>query len=336
MTIKTTLLTTVLLSAASTAHAAVVHVPPAGAQAGAPLELVATAAPTTATLAAYVRVTGTSAWTRVELVRRDADHWVAVVPATLVAVPGIEYYIAAGDDPVFATPAWPHGLPVIVGADDERRARDIVRHRGRRSRVQALGEYVDYGTRDKDGNHIDRYYRFDADFAYRLWTYPLEEIRVGYTRLLGPDEGTQSMTDEAGFKVAGWFELGLAAVEGVRLDGRAIVMATPSGFAMGGRGEARVGDREGSHVALGVEYLADVGTNGYFRLGWGTVPRLPMSATVEITNVPANYRDTGVRLYYDIAREIVPGVRVGLRAGYASRNQSSSGFTGGAGAAVEF
>ena len=113
-------------------------------------------------------------------------------------------------------------------------------------------------------------------------------------------------------------------------------MATQAGFAVGGRGEARLGDREASHVAVGVEYLADVGTSGFFRLGWGTVPKVPMSATVEITNLPASHRDTGVRLYYDVGREVAPGVRVGLRVGYAARTQSVAGFTGGAGAAVEF
>jgi hypothetical protein len=140
---------------------------------------------------------------------------------------------------------------------------------------------------------------------------------------------------QAGVK-AGWFELGLAAVEGVRLDARMIAMATAQGFAVGGRGEARLGAREASHVAIGAEYLADVGSNGFFRLGWGTVPKLPMSATVEITNLPADHRDTGVRLYYDVGIEASPGFRLGVRVGYAARNQSVAGFTGGAGAAVEF
>jgi hypothetical protein len=217
----------------------------------------------------------------------------------------------------------------------------MIRFHGRRSRVEVMGDWVEFGKRN---DLVDHYYRVDADFSYRLWTYPLEEIRVGYTRLLGDTaaETTSSCpsstpcTAEAGFKVAGWFELGLAAVEGVRFDARMIVMATQTGFAVGGRGEARLGDREASHVALGVEHLADVGTNGYFRLGWGTVPGLPMAATVEITNLPASYRETGVRLYYDIAREVHPGVRLGLRVGYAARTQSVAGFTGGAGASVEF
>jgi hypothetical protein len=115
-----------------------------------------------------------------------------------------------------------------------------------------------------------------------------------------------------------------------------IVMAAQDSVAFGGRGEARLGARDANHVALGLEYLASVGADGYFRLGWGTVPRLPMAATVEITNLPASNDDVAVRLYYDIGYEVYHGVRLNLRAGYAARSQSHAGFTGGGGASVEF
>ncbi len=335
-----------LLASSELASAqAIRHVPPADAEQGENLEIVAQAPAATPTLVAHVRTRGTQAFTDIELVRKDSASWVAVVPAAAVVAPGLDYYVTAGDAPVFATVEWPHSIAVRVPADIERRTRDELRTSHRRSRMQAMGEWVEYGTKTVNGVElVDRYYRLDADFSYRLWSYPLEEIRVGYTRLLGDtlqDPGkmcpsTTACTAEAGFKVAGWFELGLAAVEGVRFDARMMVMATQDGFAVGGRGEARLGERDASHVALGVEYLAAVGTNGFFRLGWGTVPKVPMSATVEITNLPADHRATGVRLYYDIGRDIVPGFRLGLRVGYAARNQSVAGFTGGAGASVEF
>jgi hypothetical protein len=346
MKTTTTLVALFVGVGASTASAQVRHVPPAGAEAGKQVELVAEAPAATPTLVAHVRSRGAPEFTKIELVRKDDASWVAVVPAAVVVAPGLDYYVTAGEQVVFASPEWPHTMPVNAAPDTERRTRDQIRTFNRRSRVHAMGEWVEYGTKTLGTTElVDRYYRFDADFAYRLWTYPLEEIRVGYTRLLGETrvQGTDQMcptsdpcTARAGYKVAGWFELGLAAVEGIRLDARMAVMATQDGFAVGGRGEARLGDREASHVALGVEYLADVGTNGFFRLGWGTVPKLPMSATVEITNLPASHSDTGVRLYYDIAREVAAGVRLGLRVGYAARNQSVAGFTGGAGATVEF
>jgi hypothetical protein len=316
------------------------HVPPANAEAGSPVELVAEAPSQTPTLVAHVRATGTQAWITIELVRRDEAHWVAVVPPAVVVRPGLDYYLDAGDAHVFATPEWPHTLPVHASAEAERRAHDVVRFEGRRSRIHTLGDWVDYGTRTYTAGGMpvaDRYYRVDADFSYKLWAYPLEELHVGYTRLIGTTAvacSTGACSQDAG-AIAGWFELGLAPVEGVRFDGRVLVMAAQE-FELGTRLEARLGSMDKSHIAAGIEYLGSVGTSGYFRLGWGTVPKLPMAATVEVTNFPADFRAYGVRLYYDVAREFAAGLRVGLRVGYAARIEQVAGFTGGAAASVEF
>ena len=330
-----------LLLAASTASAQVRHVPPGDVEAGKQLELVAEAPATTPTLVAHVRPRGATAYKPIELVRRDDAHWVAVVPAETVEPPGVDYYLVAGDQPVFASPDWPHAMAVRAAPEDERRGRDLMRAKHRRSKITTMGEWVEYGKRRVGNTRIeDNYYRLEGDFAYRLLVYPLEEIRVGGTYMLGNTPAQMCPTAEpcsgsAGIK-AGWFELGLAAVEGIRLDARMIAMATPEGFAVGGRGEARLGARDASHVAVGAEYLADTGASGFFRLGWGTVPKLPMSATVEVTNVPASFSETGVRLYYDLGYEVATGFRIGGRVGYAARTQSVAGFTGGAGASVEF
>ncbi|MEO8704497.1 MAG: hypothetical protein ABI867_30870 [Kofleriaceae bacterium] len=325
------------------AGAAVRHVPPAAATAASPLELVVQVSETTpAPLVAHYRTAGSREFVTMELVRRDDTTWVAVVPATAVVAPGLEYYLDAGNAPVFASPAWPHTTPVGLSESDDRRARDSARAQQRRSRVHTSGELVNFGTRTADGVTLeDQYYRIDADFAYRLWAYPLEQIRVGYTRLVGNTESTMCeatlrCTAEAGYKVAGWFELGLAPIEGLHTDVRAMVMATQQGFAIGGRGEVRLGMIDASHVAAGVEYMADVGSAGYFRLGWGTVPKLPMAATVEVTNLPASTSATGVRVFYDIARDVGGGVRIGARVGYAARNQTVAGFTGGGNLSVDF
>ncbi len=325
------------------------HVPPGSVTAGASLELVAEAPPATPKLVAHYRNAGMAAFATLELVRKDDAHWIAVVPSAQVIAPGIEYYLDAGGEPVFASPQWPHTIPVNDSAQAERRTRDLGRIGNHRSRVHAAGEWVDYGTRTVNANGtaaklVDRYYRLDADFSYRLLAYPLEELRVGFTRLLGdtasmstdPSACTQPCTAQAGYRVGGWFELGLGVIEGVRFDGRLLVMATQTGFKVGGRFEARLGVLDASHVAIGFESMADVGNNGYFRLGWGTVPGLPMAATVEITNMPDNDSTTGVRLYYDIARSVGHDVRLGLRVGYAARTQQVAGFTGGANAMVDF
>lgn len=327
-----------IATTASTARAAV-HVPPSDATAGTPLELVVEAPSATPSLVVHYRVAHTARFTALELVRKDDDHWTATLPAEVVLVPGVDYYIEAGGKAMFASEKWPHTTLVHPSVDDARRERDTVRSQARRYRVHALGELVDFGSRKTATNMplTDRYYRVDADFSYRLWAYPLEELQFGYTRLLGeaPSEDMTASTG-AGFKVAGWFGLGMAVAEGVRVDGRVIVLATQSGFQIGTRGEARLGELDGSHIALGGEYLADVGSTGYFRLGWGTVPGFPMAATIEITNLPVSTNPHGVRLFYDVAHEVLPGVHVGVRVGYAARDQQVYGFTSGATATVDF
>lgn len=326
--------------ATTVAHAErVVHVPPATASPNQSLELVATAPKSTPTLVVHYRATGTPTFTPLELVRRDDSSWVAVVPATAVVSPGIEYYLAAGETVVFASPQLPHQTAVAIDDAESRRARDEARAGARRSRVRMAFEWVDYGTRDTPGlDPIDRYYRIDAEFTYRLWAYPLETLRVGYTRLLGEtaDELDPQMASDAGFKVAGWFELGLAPVEGIGIDARAMVLATQAGFNVGGRGELRVGLRDATHVALAVEHMADVGTSGHFRLGWATVPKTPMAAIVEISNLPGSHRPAGVRFLYDLGRDLDNGIRLGLRLGYTAREQETRGFTTGANASVDF
>ena len=52
--------------------------------------------------------------------------------------------------------------------------------------------------------------------------------------------------------------------------------------------------------------------------------------------LPASTRDVGVRLYYDIARQLAHGFRIGLRLGYAARTQDLFGFTGGTTASMDF
>lgn len=319
------------------------HIPEAEAAAGEALEVVAAASPAVPKLVLHYRTLGAQTFQTQELARKDTGSWVAVVPGAQVAPPGLEYYLDAGGQPVFASAEAPHRTRVAAEPSVERRYRDEIRAKHRRSRIHTLVEYVDFG-KNTERDTVDRYYRIDADFSYRLWAYPLDELRVGYTRLIGEKE-SRAMADcgtrpacnvDAGYKVAGWFELGLAPIEGIGVDGRMMVMATQSGFSVGGRGELRVGVRDATHVATGLEYMSDVGTNGFFRFGWGSVPKTPMAATVEITKLPADTADIGIRFYYDLTRQLSDTLRLGARVGYAARDQERGGITGGMQAIVDF
>src|SRR5688572_32686459 len=100
------------------------HVPPASATAAATVELVAEAPATSATLTAPYRALGEPAFAKLELVRKGDTTWIAVVPAEAVVAPGLEYYLAAGPAPVFASPQTPHEMRVDESSSDERRGRD--------------------------------------------------------------------------------------------------------------------------------------------------------------------------------------------------------------------
>ncbi|MBK9030880.1 MAG: hypothetical protein IPL61_05995 [Myxococcales bacterium] len=341
------------------------HLPPAEAEAGAPLELVAEITDASVrNVTVFYRALGAAPWAEVGFTQAAGGRWVAAIPLEAVTPPGLEYYLAStpsvvaeGEAPApvaeFATADAPHPVIVRVSARDARRARDLARAGGRRSRGHAAFEWVDFGQRRNAAGVTvpDRYYRVDLDFAYRLLTYPLEEIRIGYTRLEGVvPNGERSLPDDcstapqaplpcrvdAGFKVGGWFELGLGLAEGIRFDGRGMFTATQGGFALGARGELRAGVADGNHLAAAVEYMADVGTVGSFRLGWATVPRVPMAMTVEITDLPSSERATGIRLLYDVFYPLPTGLRLGARVGYSARDQIIGGPSAGVSASYDF
>lgn len=357
-------LVAVALAAGPAVADGVRHLPPAEAEAGAPIELAASVTDAGhRNVVLHYRARGAAAWTDVVFTQAAGGQWVAAIPAAAVLPPGLEYYLqssaaaADGAAPVavdeFASAAAPHPIVVRASDKDARRQRDLMRTGGRRSRAHAAFEWVDFGRRHNDAGVevADSYYRVDLDFAYRLLAYPLEEIRFGYTRLEGvvprserrvPEDCTPTVADpapcrlDAGFKVGGWFELGLALAEGVRFDGRGMFTANQESFALGARGELRAGIADGNHLAFALEYMADVGTVASFRLGWATVPKVPMAMTVEVTDLPSSMRATGVRLLYDAFYPLPTGLRLGGRLGYAARDQIIGGLSAGVNASYDF
>ncbi|MCG8419121.1 MAG: hypothetical protein MJE77_14390 [Proteobacteria bacterium] len=355
-------LTVAALLIATTANATadtisqVRHVPPAEAPPHAPLALVATVASAwEGNLEVRFRPLGTTSWQGAVFARQDADQYAVTIPAVSIQPPGIEYFIiSTGQATVahFGSAGDPHSVAVFRPPVAVRRDKHLARHGHRRAQIRVAGQYVDYGSRTIGDRSIpDRYYRVDADVGYRLLRFPLKTLRFGYTHLIGEtpktarnndgtcqpnDDPADRCTLEAGLKGGGWFELRFILRDGVEFDARGMVMATQQGFNVGGRSELRLGDSQGTHVGLGAEIIADVGTAGFFRLGWGTVPGFLMSATVEVTDFPAPHRDLAVRLIYDVARLLPGGVRIGARLGYQARDQLIGGITAGLSTALDF
>jgi len=342
-------------SAAAATVSRVRHIPPSEAAPDTALELaVSVDQAWEATLEIRYRPVGTGAWQSATFTRREADEYVVTIPAAAMQPPGIEYFLISTGEVTyshFASPEMPHRVNVFRDAVEVRRDEHLARHQNHRAQVHTAAEYVDYGSRAIAGKEIpDRYYRIDVDVGYRVLRFPLATLRFGYTHLIGEtpnggrgDDGRCMPTTpdadcifEAGLKGGGWFELHFILRDGIEVDTRGMVMATQEGFNVGGRTELRLGDSQGSHFGLGAEIIADVGMAGYFRLGWGTVPGFPMAATVEVTNFPAPHRAAAVRLFYDVARPLGNGMKVGARVGYQARDQQIGGATAGLNASFDF
>jgi hypothetical protein len=341
------------------------HLPPAEAIAGSDLVLSADLARASErTLVVRYRARGATAWIELPFARAGERKWEARIPAAAITAPGLEYFLVTTAAAPASAAAAPGAVdevgsaaaPLEVAVSDSprvlRRARDLARARGRAWRVRVAAERVDYGARSLEGGNdvADSYYRVDADVSYRLLAYPLEEIRFGYTRLEGevpnaatdPPAACQANPDDdvcrfdAGYKVGGWFELGLAPAEGVRFDARGLFMANQEGFGVGGRAELRVGVADTNHLALGVDVQQKVGVSGFFRLGWLAWAPVSMATTVEVTDMPAPVRATGVRLVQDVYLPLDSGLRLGVRLGYAARDSVLGGATGGLSASFDF
>jgi hypothetical protein len=342
----------------------VYHVPPAEAAAGQPLVVEATVDRAwQSTLELHYRLLGADAWRTALFELRQEGTYSATVPADAIRPPGFEYHIAsvARDGQAsahFASAADPYRVAILEPPASLARRQELALYHDRRSRARLAFEYIDYGSRRisrmgaESVSVPDRYLRGDIEATYRLLRFPLHSLRFGYTYLVGTtpetergdgvcDMGLGDQDDDfceygAGFKAGGWVELELRFLRIVHLLVRGQVHAATRDFNWGTRDELRIGSELGSHVALGVEALRDVGTAVYFRLGWDTVPRLPMAATIEITDFPAPHRAAAVRLLYDVAYPMDNGLRLGLRAGYQARDQGIGGPTVGASVALDF
>ncbi len=300
------------------------------------------------------------AWQSYRFQRSNDTEYIAVIPAEAVQAPALDYFIIGtseqGTRAHFASEAAPHRVYVYKHDDVQVREQELERFAGRRAQIQISAELIDFGTRDIIDRNTglahsvkDSYYRIDTSVTYRLMRYPLRALRFGYSRLIGTTpttargngtcngESTANPCDfSAGFRAGGWVETQWRLGNLLNLDTRALIQATPTGFGLGGRGELRFGDDIGSHFALGVESITEVGITSYVRLGWATVPHFPMAATIELSDYPSKHRDTGVRLLYDIAYDVGNGLRVGLRTGYQARDEGIGGLAAGANVAFDF
>ena len=276
---------------------------------------------------------------------RASDGWEADIAAAELPRAGMAYWVVRrtpdGEQPVFASEDAPHPAhvrePDVVGYE---RA-ELERRGGRRSRVAARGEYVQLGTRtteDAAGTHRERsdYYELEASYAYAFFVV-VDEIRLALGRMRAhvhnvdaPDESQGTLGLDYGTAQITW-----RAHDILRFRTGVLFGISHDGFEVGGLLDVIIGQREGTNLTFGVEGATTLGATGRARLGWLTIPSVPMGATIEVTTWPLA-GDGGLRLLYDIAYELYPGAFLRAEAGYRGWDSTTGGLSAGGELALAF
>jgi hypothetical protein len=221
---------------------------------------------------------------------------------------------------VFASEGDPQPVVVIEPRRVRLEREALAQREGRRNTFHLGGEVVQLGPGD------GYYLRATASYAHHFLT-ALEtiEVGVGVTRAMvdGPnDPGVDYGRADLTLRLHSRLRLRLALALGF----------SETGFTLGGGGYALFGSPFRTQVELGGEYLADVGYVAKVRLGFNTLPRFPLGATIEVTNFPLD-GDANVRLLLDGAYRFAPDTYVKLTVGYrgqqATRGGVSVGLTAG-------
>lgn len=299
--------------------------------------------------AVYYRRVGSREYKSATIERSSTGGHAATIPASEVAPPGVEYYIASKDRQGkerqhFASPANPH-LVVVRGKPESQRVQnDLARHKGNHSRAKVSFTYFNFGRRTysaEDTKYSDYYWQLEMDYTYRILKIPYY-IRLGYRRLRSVSQGSlreprpdlpPDQTDP-GIDF-GFTELNFRLHDLLGLKAKIILGATREGFAIGGGGALRIGYDPGTHITLVFEGAQDLGWTSFLRLAWDTVLGFPMGASVGVTNYPGN-GDLAVQLLFDVEALLFEPVILAVRAGYQARDYRVGGLAIGGWLIYEF
>ncbi len=237
----------------------------------------------------YYRAVGEVEWKAIVFDRLDA-RYVAEIPGRDVHQPGVEYAIVSMGQhgrsrPRFASPESPHRVFVAGESSVSQERRRLEEYNGFRSKVSTYGGIASFGR--EPGGPADYYWDAGVSYIYRPLT-GLHALEFGFARLRGTSiiygQGPP-VVREAGLdhgKAAATFAPG--DLLGIRVT--ALIGAGQSSFTAGGGAAMRVGRETGTHVWGWYEGVSGNGQSVGLSLTWDTVPRVPMTATVNATTWP--------------------------------------------------
>jgi len=171
----------------------------------------------------------------------------------------------------------------------------------------------------------ESYCRLEASYAYAFFAL-VDEIRFSLGRMRGNVvrlDRPLDEDDERGLDY-GTAEITWRVLELLRFRTSILFGFSQEGFEIGGAADVVIGRPEGTSLTFGGEGVTTLGGTGRVRLGWRTVPRMPMGATIEVTTFPAD-GNAGVRLLYDVAYELYPGAHIRAEVGCRGWNSTTGG-----------
>lgn len=264
----------------------------------------------------------------------------AEVPAAATLRPGLEWFVEVRDQ---------QGTVQSIDTSSTAPKRVEVRQGPRRrevedrSEVTVLYEYVDFYM----GSGADRYQHGEADFLYRLGVPLLYSMRLGAGAYSGVGGDTATLdrlgteraaaaSEDIGYNF-GYTELEFRLAPWAAVIGRGLVGIDTEGLAGGVEGRLRLGREEGTSLDAGAARIGRIGTRYGIHLAWNSIESVPMSAGIEVTNVPgvqafgqeSGPDDYGVRLIYGARTAVSEHVELGARVGWALRNINHGGPSAG-------
>lgn len=288
----------------------------------------------------FYRASGATTYRHTGFQSAGDTAWSAEVPADAVLRPGLEWFVEVRD-----TGDTMHTVGGSAQAPASIHVREVASPRVIEDRSQAtlIYEYVDFYA----GSGADRYSHGEADFLYRIGLPVLYSMRLGagtYRGVGGDTEdldalgidGAEAASEPVGYNF-GYTELEFQLSPWFAVIGRGLVGIDYSGLAGGAEGRIRLGKEAGTSLDAGAARIGRIGTRYALGLDWNSVERVPMGASIEVTDFPGVARQArttienyGVRLIYDARYAFTDHVELGARVGWALRNIDHAGPSAGA------
>jgi hypothetical protein len=316
------------------------HTPPKSATMGMQIPVVFVLDQPDRVASAYLhyRPRGNRTYKSMLLVREHDIYLRGTLPAEAVKAPGLDYFVEV------STSTGASGL--AIGTPREPIAVDVANPTmldrfgslPGRSSVKLAIDYLDFAQLDRrDGDRTDRMVTGNVDFTYRFDSW-VESVGVGYGVYAGSGGYTDGVWDAANPIPRSGFHYGYADMEvgghtdevHISAGGQLIAGVGKDGFGMGAEGRFRIGDREGTNLAIIGRTISQVGFVSDIRFGARPIDKLLLGISVGATDQP-NRGDVGVKLGTEL--EILAGehVSVLLRGSWQGRSTKHGGLGAGGG-----